>query len=141
MAVSYVKFHCFVEDLAEKKHNLGSDTLCVALSNVAPNAATGTVIGDITEIAYTNLASNPTSRQFTATTSAQTSGTYTLDAADIVLTASGGALPTFRYVVIYNDTAAADNLICYYDSAVANNITDGSTYKVTFDPTGILTNA
>jgi len=138
MAVSYVKFHCFVEDLAEKKHDLGSDTLKVALTNTGPTAATDAVIGDITQIAYTNLASDPTSREFTATTSAQSSGTYTLDADDIVLTASD-TLPTFQYVVIYNETSAADNLIAYYDYGSAVNLSAASTFTITFDGAGILT--
>lgn len=32
---TYNKFQCFVEDICEKKHNLASDTLKVALSSAA----------------------------------------------------------------------------------------------------------
>ena len=59
MATStYNKFQCLVEDLAEKKHNLASDTLKVAFSNAssAPSASDDVKLADITTIAATNLA-------------------------------------------------------------------------------------
>ena len=130
---TFNKFNSFVEALAEKTHNLGADTLTVALTNSAP-AAGNTVLANITEISYTNLSS----RVLTSVTSAQTSGTYTLDAADLVLTASG-TVPTFRYVVLYNDTATSDELIGYYDYGSAVDLLNGETFTITFDASGILT--
>lgn len=130
---TFNKFNSFVEALAEKTHNLGADTLTVALTNSAP-AAGNTVLANITEISYTNLSS----RVLTSVTSSQTSGTYTLDAADLVLTASG-TVPTFRYVVLYNDTATSDELIGYYDYGSAVDLLNGETFTITFDASGILT--
>lgn len=130
---TFNKFNSFVEALAEGAHNLGSDTLTIALTNTAP-AATNTVLTNITEISYTNVSS----RVLTSVTSAQTSGTYTLDAADLVLTASG-TVPTFRYVVLYNDTATNDELIGYYDYGSAVDLLNGETFTITFDASGILT--
>ena len=130
---TFNKFNSFVEALAEKTHNLGADTLTVALTNTAP-VATNTVLANITEISYTNLSS----RVLTGVTSSQTSGTYTLDAADLVLTASG-TVPTFRYVVLYNDTATSDELIGYYDYGSAVDLLNGETFTITFDASGILT--
>lgn len=130
---TFNKFNSFVEALAEGAHNLGADTLTIALTNTAP-VATNTVLTNITEIAYTNLSS----RVLTSVTSAQTSGTYTLDAADLVLTASG-TVPTFRYVVLYNDTATNDELIGYYDYGSAVDLLNGETFTITFDASGILT--
>ena len=130
---AFQKFNSFVEALAEKTHNLGADTLTVALTNTAP-AAGNTVLANITEISYTNLSS----RVLTSVTSSQTSGTYTLDAADLVLTASG-TVPTFRYVVLYNDTATSDELIGYYDYGSAVDLLNGETFTITFDASGILT--
>jgi len=108
---SYNKFQPFVEAVAEKKHNLGSDTLKVALTNTAPTADND-VLTDITEIAYTYCSD----RALTVSSSAQTSGTYKLVVADKTISASGGAVGPFRYVVIYNDTATNDDLICWFDS-------------------------
>ena len=130
---AFQKFNSFVEALAEKTHNLGADTLTVALTNTAPGAS-NTVLANITEISYTNLSS----RVLTSVTSSQTSGTYTLDAADLVLTASG-TVPTFRYVVLYNDTATSDELIGYYDYGSAVDLLNGETFTITFDASGILT--
>lgn len=126
---SYVKFHAFVEDLAEKVHNLGSDTLTVALTNSAPTAATDDELADITEVSYTNCSA----RAITTSTSAQTSGTYKLVLTDLVLTASGGTVGAFRYVVIYNDTATNDELICYYDYGSSITLADGETLTIDFD--------
>lgn len=130
---SFNKFDSFVEALAEKTHNLGADTLTIALTNTAPVAG-NTVLANITEISYTNLSS----RVLTSVTSSQTSGTYTLDAADLVLTASG-TVPTFRYVVLYNDTATSDELIGYYDYGSAVDLLNGETFTITFDASGIQT--
>ena len=53
MSSSFVKYNCFVENLAEKVHNLGADTLKVALSNTAPDAADA-VLADAAEISAGN---------------------------------------------------------------------------------------
>lgn len=39
MAQAFNKFNTFVENEAEKVHNLGSDTLMLLLTNTIPNAA------------------------------------------------------------------------------------------------------
>lgn len=125
---TYVKFQPFVEKLAEKVFNLQSDTLKVALTNVAPSAANA-ILTDITEIAYTFCSA----RALTVSSSAQTSGTYKLVIADLILTATGGAVGPFRYVVIYDDTAASDDLICYFDYGSAITLADTETLTLDFD--------
>lgn len=135
---TFNKFNSFVEALAEKTHNLGSDTLKIALTNAAPSSA-NTVLANITEIAYTNIQDGTTTgRNVTVTTSSQTGGTYTLDANDVVLTATG-TVPTFQYVVLYNDTATSDELIGYFDYGSAVNLLNGETFTITWDAAGILT--
>lgn len=134
---SYVKFYSFVEALAEKVHNLGSDTLKVVLTNSAPSQS-NTVLADITQIANGNGYTTG-GTAITVTSSAQTSGTYKLVGNAVVFTASGAGMATFRYVVIYNDTAANDELIAYYDRGSALTMAAGDTFTVDFDGTnGIL---
>jgi hypothetical protein len=135
---TFNKFNSFVEALAEKVHNLGSDTLTVALSNTLP-VNTNTQLSNITQISYTNIQNGTTTgRNLAGVTSAQTSGSYKLDANDLVLTATG-TVPTFRYVVLYNDTATNDELIGWYDYGATVDLLNGETFTITWDAAGILT--
>ena len=134
MAV-FNKFDCFVENVAEKVHNLGSDQLTLALTNTAPVAA-NTVLANITEITYTNLST----RNLTTSSSSQTSGLYKLVVADTTLTSTGGSTGPFRYVVVYNSTAAGGPLIGWYDYASALTLNSGESLTVDFDQVnGLLT--
>jgi hypothetical protein len=135
---TFNKFNSFVEALAEKVHNLGSDTLTVALTNTVP-VNTNTQLSNITQISYTNIQNGTTTgRDLAGVTSAQTSGSYKLDANDLVLTATG-TVPTFRYVVLYNNTATNDELIGWYDYGAAVDLLNGETFTITWDAAGILT--
>lgn len=129
---TFQKFNCFVEDVAEKKHNLGSDQLVVALTNSAP-VATNTVLANLTQVDYTNLST----RNLTTSSSSQTSGTYKLVIADLVLTASGAVGP-FRYVTVYNDTATNDELIAFFDYGSSVTLASGDTFTLDFDGTNGL---
>jgi len=120
-------------------HNmdLESDQVVVALSNTAPSSETSNpandgngILGNVTEVSYTNLSS----RNVTTTSSTQTSGTYKLVLTDITLTSSGGSTGPFRYVYIYNDTVTspADPLIGYYDYGSSLTLNDGDSLTVDF---------
>lgn len=129
---TYNKFNSFVEKLAEKVFNLGSDQLKIALCAAANTpTATMNVLTDLTEIAYTNLST----RNITTTSSAQTSGLYKLILANLTLTASGGAVAAFRYIVIYDDTATNKDLIGWADYGSANTMADGDQFIINFDQT------
>lgn len=133
---TYQKFNAFVENLAEGVHNLQSDSLVVALTAAANAPVAGnSVLADLTQIAYTNLSS----RALTVSASSQTSGTYRPIINDLVLTASG-AVATFRYVVIYNDTptSPADPLIGFYDHGSDVTLANGETFTIDFDGTNGL---
>lgn len=137
---TFSKFNCFTEDLAEKVHNLGADTLKVLLTNTAPTAS-NTVKANLTEISAGNgYTAGGTAASITS--SAQSSGTYKLVLADVVFTAAGGSIGPFRYAVLYNDTptSPADPLIGWYDYGSSITLADGETLTVDFDPTnGVLT--
>lgn len=135
---TYNKFQAFVEHVAEKVHNLGADALTIALTASA-NAPvnTNSVLSDLTQISYTNLSA----RVPTISSSAQSSGTYKLVLADLVLTAFGGAVAAFRYIVLYNDTptSPADPLIGWWDYGSALTLNDTETLTLDFDATsGVL---
>jgi hypothetical protein len=125
---AYNKFNSFVEAINEKVHNMGSDTLTIALCAAANAPVAGnTQLSNLTQISYANLSA----RGITVSSSSQTGGSYTLVPADKVLTASG-AVATFRYVVIYNDTATNDELVCWFDHGSDVTLANGETYTVDF---------
>ena len=126
---TYNKFQCFVEDLAEKRHNLASDTLKVAFSNAAnaPSVSLDGVLADITAIATTNL----DSVTLTVSSSSQTAGIYKLVVVDKLLTATGD-VPPFRYAIIYNDTATNKELICWFDYSSEVTLHANDTFTLDF---------
>lgn len=130
------KFQKFVGKLGIAGVNLNTDTLKVALSNSAPNASTGAVIGDITEI----TAANGYTAGGTAVGSnaySQTSGTGKLTGNDVSFVASGGSIGPFQYAVLYDSTSNV--LIGYQDIGSPTTITNGNQFNVHFDATnGIL---
>lgn len=138
------KFQRFVEDLAEKVHNLGSDSLKVLLTNAAP-VATNEVSSQLTDISAGNGYSAG-GGSLTTSTSAETTGTYKLVIADFVFTASGGSIGPFRYATLYNNTPTANSqavsgkpLILWWDYGSSITLNDGETFTVDFDGTnGVL---
>lgn len=126
---AYNKFNAFVGELPAKTENLGADVLKVLLSNVAP-VATNVVKADVTEIAAGNgYAAGGAA--VTVTTSSQTGGTYTLAGNQVVFTAAGGAIATFRYAVLYNSTSG--NLIGWWDYGSALTLNNGDSLTVQFN--------
>jgi len=133
---SFNKFDCFVADLANKVHNLGSDALKVMLTNSAPSQG-NTVKANITEISAGNGYSAG-GMSVAITSSAQTSGLYKLVGNDPSITASGSVGP-FQYAVLYNSTPASGNLIGWWDRGSALTLANTDTFTVDLDQVnGIL---
>lgn len=134
-------FDQFFDDKNEGVHTFASDTLKVALTNTAPTTATDAVLADITQITAQNGYSSG-GTALSSVTSTQTSGTYTLDAATVTFTASGGSFGPFRYAVLYNDTpvSPADPLIGWLDYGSSVSVNDGETLSITL-ASGIFTEA
>jgi hypothetical protein len=136
---TFNKYNCFVENLAEKVHNLQSDTLKVALTNTAPTAAD--TVWNTTVYPAPVAANGYTAggNSLTVSSSSQTSGTYKLVIADTVFTSTAGGIGPFRYVVLYNSTASGA-VIGYYDYGSSITLADTETFTVDFDATnGVLT--
>jgi len=128
---TYQKFNQTVEDFANGVYNCATDQFTVALTAAASAPVAGnSVLADLTEVSYTNLSS----RNLTTSSSGQTSGTFTQLFSDLVLTASGGAVATFRYITIYDNTptSPADPLLCFYDFGSDLTLADGETLTIDF---------
>lgn len=138
---SLTKFQDFVEQLGKGVHNFSSNTFKLALTNTAPTASTNTILTDITQISATG---GYTAGGYTLSGVAwsETGGTAKLVITDLVITATGGSVGPFRYLVLYNDTATspADALIGFYDYGSSITLATGETLTVDFDGTnGVLT--
>lgn len=139
----------FVEGAMEQEHNLASDTIMIALSNTAPASETSNptasgngILANVTQIAYTNYTDSLTvDRTLEGVTSNEAGGTYTFDAANFTITASGGAIAQFQYIYVYNDTSVTptDQLIGVWTLAAAVDLADTDVLNVNFNASGIFT--
>ena len=139
MSVTLSKTYFFTLDSGSKVHNLASDTLKLAFTDTAPTTATHVYADIASPLALTNMATSPA---LTSVTYTQSTGTATLGAATWLGTSQTGNFGPFRYVVVYNDTAASKNVIGWYDlgSEVTLNGANGDQLSLSF-ASGILTNA
>lgn len=128
---AFNKVNSAVEALAEKKINLGADTLKLAMTNTAPSAPGTTVLADITQITAANgyVSGGPT---VTITSSAQTGGTYSLVGSDVTLTAAGGTIGPLRYVVLYSDTATNKDVLGWWDYGSSLTLQDTEVLTIDF---------
>jgi hypothetical protein len=126
---TFAKINDFTEQLAKGVHVFGTHAFKVVLSTVAP-AATNTVLTDITQISGTN--GYTTGGASTTVAISETTGTATVTGTQVTWTASGGQL-VFRYFTLYNDTAASDNLVCYWDNGSTITLNDGESYTFKFN--------
>lgn len=136
---SAVKFEVFSEHLAEGVHNLDADTIKLLLSVDAPSASLDAVRTDLTsELAGGNGYTSGGADILNATS--RSGGTTTVQATDVVWTASGAVGP-FRYVVAYNDTptSPADPLIAYWDYGSNVTLASGETFTADFGASGLMT--
>ncbi|RKE84603.1 hypothetical protein [Rhizobium sp. AG855] len=131
---SFTLYQDFKEQLGKGVHNFSSATLKIAFTNTAPNAATHTVLADITQIStaggYTGGAGGGLALD--SVTYIESAGVGALAAIDETFVASGGSVGPFRYVVLYNDTPTSpvDPLIGYWDYGSSITVGDGEQFTL-----------
>ena len=132
---AFVKFQDFGEQLGLEQHNLNTDTLKFAVTNTLP-VNTQTVFDPTTNHAAPAAANGYTTGGDDATnTWSRSGGTSTLNGTDVTITASGGSIGPFRYIVLYNDTNGTDMVVGYYDHGSSITLADGESFVI-----DILTN-
>lgn len=137
-----------VEGMGNKEHDFDADTLQLAFSNTAPASetsdptATGNgILANVTQIAYTNWSDNMTvDRVPDNVTWNEASGNTDLDFDDFVITASGGAIATYRYMYLFNQSSTTpdDQLIGLWDFGSAITLADTQTHTVTVHANGAI---
>lgn len=127
---SYSKYETFVEDLANKLHDLfgTNDTVNAVIHTDAPVVATDTSVANLTQITGTGYAAADIQNDGT-----RTGGTFTMTAVDYQWTAGAADWTnTARYVSIYNDTSVTDRLIASWDYGTTFAVGNGETFTLDF---------
>src|ERR1044072_1750073 len=132
---TFTKYDTFVENLCNKLIDAfgTTDTWKAVIHTDAPVTTTDNSVSDLTQIGGSNgYTTGGTDIGFNSTRSG---GTVTATAVDVVWTASGGNLgasTTGRYVSIYDDTSAGDNLLCSYDYGSTFTVAASETFTLDF---------
>jgi hypothetical protein len=114
------------------KYNLASDVLKVFLTNTPILA---------TDLTYTAISGNEIAagngyvtggNALTLVSNSQSGGLYKGIFTGYTLTATG-AIPTFRYMGIYDSTGAAKDMIGWYDIGVAVTMANADTLQLVLD--------
>jgi hypothetical protein len=139
---AFNKFFCFVQDVANKQHDMKTgttDVYKVYLSNTAPSQS-NTVYNTPAEIAAGN-GYTAGGASIGTITGSQTSGTFKfIGGTDPAWTASGGSIGPFQYAVLYNSSNASKPLIGWWDYGASITLTNGNTFTVDIDQVnGVLT--
>lgn len=142
MAASLTFYNSFREYVADGTIDLDTHTFKVMLvaSGYTPSTA-HTVKADVTNELSTANGYTAGGATLGSVTWGHSGGTATFDAADTVWTASGGSIVA-RYAVIYDDTAASEELVCYIllDTTPADvTTTAGNTLTLQWNGSGIFT--
>lgn len=131
---AYNKFQDFVEQLLLGKHDFSAagHVFKVYLSNATPSASLDAVKADLAEIAGGN--GYTAGGNDTQNTLSEATGTATIGATDVVITAAAGSIGPFQYVVLYNDTQTtpADPLVAWWDYGSALTLLDTETFTIDF---------
>lgn len=131
------KFNAFVEQLVSKVHDLlgsgGSiDDLRLYLTNVAPDAVADVNKADLAEIADTDTGYTAGGESVTPVGS-RTLGVYSLLGTAITWTCIDAGIGPFHYAVLYNNTAAGDPLIQWWDHGEEVTLAVDETFTIRFD--------
>ena len=121
----------FVLQLATGTHNFtaAGDTFRAVIHSDAMDPATNTGLSDLTQVTGTGYTAGGEDIQNDLT---ETGGTATATAVDVTWTATAGDWTAGRYVSIYNDTAASNNLFGSYDYGSNFTVGNGETFTLDF---------
>lgn len=129
---TFVKFNAFIQGLGTGVYDLDTDVLQVYLTDTAPDIETSAVKADLPDIAHGNGYTGPIDLQ-NAYAATGAVGVVTGTAA-ISVSAVGGPIGPFRFVVIFDSTPAAGPLVGFADYGSEFTIDDNGTFTIDFQP-------
>lgn len=113
---TFNKVHFFGENLAKKQFDLNADALHIYLTNVAPVASQDNDKADLAEIATGNgYVANGIDIVNVVSRVAASAVTKVVTATGIQWTATGGAIASFRYAVLMDNTHASKLVLGWWD--------------------------
>jgi hypothetical protein len=118
-------FQCFQYDLGLQKHNLNDDPLSVYLSNETPSPANRLKV-DVKEITKGNGYTGPISVDSKWTPSGS-GGILTISGVEV--TASGGEVGPFQYVVLCNPKGRSSPLLFWWAYGSEVTLQDGEKFR------------
>jgi hypothetical protein len=128
------KFHDFPQQVGKGTYDFSLHVFKIALTNVAPVQATYDTLSDISEIAESG---GYTAGGYTlpGTSWTNVAGTSTFYIPDFTITATGGSIGPFRYIVLYNNTQTTPNkpLIGFYDYGASITLYETEPLLVNFN--------
>ena len=142
---TFNKFNSFIAAVAAGTHagclNADTDVLKVYLTNAAPSASADLLKADLAEIDMSNEANHGAGGGDVQNAATQATFIITVAGQDVTFLASGGSVGPFRYAVLYNDTAASDPLIGWWDRGSGSEVTlaDGESFVWDLPATTIFT--
>lgn len=149
MAVTFNRYNKMIEYIGDNTIDLdaGATTFYIMLMNSSHTfTATHTQRTDVsanqiaTQFGYTQSTGGGTGKSIGTPTWVESSGTLTWDSADITWTASGGSIAADDGVVFDDSTTSPADAVMYsLDFGGTQTATDGGTFNINHNASGIFT--
>lgn len=137
---AFIRYHVLAADMLGGIHDFDTHVFKAALTNRAPVVATDVGLSDIAEISAGNGYSAGGVTVDVISISQSAGVGKVVASLDDTITASGGSIGPYRYIVLYNDTSTGDKLVGYWDKGAAVTLLDTDSQALDYDQSaGILT--
>lgn len=132
---AFNKFQDFTEQLVRGVHDWDAHTFKIALTNTAPVASQASLDTVTNHPAPSPANGYPAGGTQTTISVSEAAGTTTVQGTQVIFTATTGGIGSFRYVILYNDTATspADALIGWWDYGTSISLASGESFTVQFN--------
>jgi len=130
--VAFQPFDVWTENQVTGGMNLSNDEHAVYLTDVTPDVAADELKADLAEIALGNGYAGFIDIQNTFSLVGKI---YTMFGESILITASGGSIAQWQYIVLFNreTVVKVDPLLGFWDHEIKSNISIGQSHEILFN--------